>query len=67
MRSRARATAPVSSRRFGKTTKQPVKWLVLTHHHPDHHFGAIVFERAGAKVIAHPDRRTLALDGGEAR
>ena len=48
-----------------RTTKQPVKWLVLTHHHPDHHFGAIVFKRAGAKVIAHPDRRTLALDGGE--
>ncbi len=48
-----------------KTTKQPVRWLVLTHHHPDHHFGAIVFKRAGAKVIAHPDRRTLASDGGE--
>ncbi len=48
-----------------RTTKQPVKWLVLTHHHPDHHFGAIVFRRAGAKVIAHPDRRTLASDGGE--
>jgi glyoxylase-like metal-dependent hydrolase (beta-lactamase superfamily II) len=48
-----------------RTTKQPVTWLVLTHHHPDHHFGAIVFKRAGAKVIAHPDRRTLALEGGE--
>jgi glyoxylase-like metal-dependent hydrolase (beta-lactamase superfamily II) len=48
-----------------KTTKQPVTWLVLTHHHPDHHFGAIVFKRAGAKVIAHPDRRTLASEGGE--
>jgi glyoxylase-like metal-dependent hydrolase (beta-lactamase superfamily II) len=48
-----------------KTTTQPVKWLVLTHHHPDHHFGAIVLKRAGAKVIAHPDRRTLASEGGE--
>ena len=38
---------------------------MLTHHHPDHHFGAIVFKRAGAKVIAHPDRRTLASEGGE--
>ncbi|HEY8256771.1 MAG TPA: MBL fold metallo-hydrolase, partial [Gemmatimonadales bacterium] len=46
-------------------TKQPIVWLVLTHHHPDHHFGAIVFKRAGAKVIAHPDRRTLASEGGE--
>jgi glyoxylase-like metal-dependent hydrolase (beta-lactamase superfamily II) len=46
-------------------TQQPIKWLILTHHHPDHHFGAIVFRRLGAKVIAHPDRRTLASDGGE--
>jgi glyoxylase-like metal-dependent hydrolase (beta-lactamase superfamily II) len=38
--------------------------LVLTHHHPDHHFGAIVFRRAGAKVIAHPDRRMLAAEAG---
>jgi glyoxylase-like metal-dependent hydrolase (beta-lactamase superfamily II) len=46
-------------------TSRPIKWLILTHHHPDHHFGAIVFRRLGAKVIAHPDRRTLASDGGE--
>ncbi len=46
-------------------TRQPVRWLVLTHHHPDHTFGAIVFRRAGAKVIAHPDRRMLASEGGE--
>lgn len=45
-------------------TRQPVRWLVLTHHHPDHHFGAIVFRRAGARVIAHPDRRTLASEAG---
>jgi glyoxylase-like metal-dependent hydrolase (beta-lactamase superfamily II) len=46
-------------------TDQPVKWLVLTHHHPDHHFGAIVFRKAGARVTAHPDRRVLAAEGGE--
>ena len=45
-------------------TRQPIAWLVLTHHHPDHHFGAIVFRRAGAKVIAHPDTRVLASEGG---
>lgn len=45
-------------------TRQPVRWLVLTHHHPDHHFGAIVFRRVGAKVIAHPDTRVLASEGG---
>lgn len=46
-------------------TSQTIKWLVLTHHHPDHHFGAIVFRRLGAKVIAHPDRSSLATEGGE--
>jgi glyoxylase-like metal-dependent hydrolase (beta-lactamase superfamily II) len=46
------------------TTSEPVKWLVLTHHHPDHHFGAIVFRRAGARVIAHPDRRVLVAEVG---
>jgi glyoxylase-like metal-dependent hydrolase (beta-lactamase superfamily II) len=46
-------------------TDQPVKWLVLTHHHPDHHFGTVVLRKAGARVIAHPDRRVLAAEGGE--
>jgi len=46
-------------------TRQPVKWVILTHHHPDHHFGTAVFRRLGAKVIAHPDRRVLASEGGE--
>jgi glyoxylase-like metal-dependent hydrolase (beta-lactamase superfamily II) len=46
-------------------TDQPVKWLVLTHHHPDHHFGAVILRKAGARVIAHPDRRVLAGEGGE--
>lgn len=48
-------------------TPAPVRWLVLTHHHPDHTFGAIVFKRAGATVIAHPDRQMLAaMDGDDA-
>ncbi len=46
-------------------TRQPVKWLVLTHHHPDHHFGAVVFRREGARIVAHPERGTLASEGGE--
>ena len=46
-------------------TPLPIQWLILTHHHPDHTFGAIVFTRAGAKVIAHPDRRTLASEDGD--
>jgi glyoxylase-like metal-dependent hydrolase (beta-lactamase superfamily II) len=48
-----------------RVTPAPITWLVLTHHHPDHHFGAIVFRRLGAKVIAHPDRRVLASEAGE--
>jgi len=46
-------------------TRLPIRWLILTHHHPDHTFGAIVFKRLGAKVIAHPDRRTLASEDGD--
>ena len=46
-------------------TSDSIKWLILTHHHPDHHIGAIVFRRLGAKVIAHPDRNTLAAEAGE--
>lgn len=46
-------------------TPQPIKWLILTHHHPDHHFGAIVFRRAGAKVIAHSNRSVFAAEAGE--
>lgn len=52
-------------RAIRSVTPLPVKWVVLTHHHPDHHFGAVVFRRLGAKIIAHPDRRVLASEGGE--
>ena len=48
-----------------KVTDRPIAWLVLTHHHPDHHFGAVVLRKAGARVIAHPDKRVLASEGGE--
>lgn len=46
-------------------TRRPIRWLVLTHHHPDHDFGAVAFRRAGAQVVAHPDRRTLAGQAGD--
>jgi len=48
-----------------RITQAPIAWLVLTHHHPDHHFGGVVFSRLGARVIAHPDRRVLASEAGE--
>ena len=52
-------------RSIRRVTDRPIRWLVLTHHHPDHHFGAVVLRKAGARVIAHPDKRTLASEGGE--
>ena len=52
-------------RSIRRVTDRPILWLVLTHHHPDHHFGAVVLRKAGARVIAHPDKRTLASEGGE--
>jgi glyoxylase-like metal-dependent hydrolase (beta-lactamase superfamily II) len=61
--------SPVEGARLIRTirriTPRPIRWLVLTHHHPDHHFGASVFRQAGAKVVAHPDARTLASEAGE--
>lgn len=59
------AQAKALLRTIRTITPLPVRWLVLTHHHPDHAFGAIVFKRLGAKVIAHPDRRTLASEDGD--
>jgi glyoxylase-like metal-dependent hydrolase (beta-lactamase superfamily II) len=52
-------------RTIRRVTDRPIAWLVLTHHHPDHHFGAVVLRKAGARVIAHPDKRVLASEGGE--
>ncbi len=45
-------------------SKLPLKYLVLYAHHPDMMFGAIEFRKAGAKIIAHPNTRVLAAEGG---
>ena len=34
-------------------TALPLRWLILTHMHPDHVLGAPVFAEAGATVVAH--------------
>lgn len=34
-------------------TDLPIRWLVVTHMHPDHVFGAEVFREAGAAVVGH--------------
>jgi quinoprotein relay system zinc metallohydrolase 2 len=36
-----------------QVTDLPVRWLILTHMHPDHVLGAPVFVEAGATVIGH--------------
>ena len=38
-------------------TKNPIRFLVLTHFHSDHAGGAAVFARAGATVVAHENVR----------
>ncbi len=58
------AAGEILLRTIRSITSRPIRWLVLTHHHPDHVFGAIVLRKAGARVIAHPDARTLASAGG---
>jgi glyoxylase-like metal-dependent hydrolase (beta-lactamase superfamily II) len=45
-------------------SRRPIRYLVLYAHHPDMMFGAIEFKRAGAKIVAHPDTRVLAAEGG---
>lgn len=45
-------------------SRQPIRYLVLYAHHPDMMFGAIEFKRAGATIVAHPDTRVLAAEGG---
>ncbi len=34
-------------------TDLPIRWLILTHMHPDHTLGAEFFHEAGARVIGH--------------
>ncbi|MEJ5173347.1 MAG: MBL fold metallo-hydrolase, partial [Hydrogenothermaceae bacterium] len=36
-----------------KIKKAPVKYLIITHYHPDHWYGASTFKEAGSTVIAH--------------
>ncbi|MCX7738135.1 MAG: MBL fold metallo-hydrolase [Hydrogenothermaceae bacterium] len=36
-----------------KVKKVPVKYLIITHYHPDHWYGVSTFKELGATVIAH--------------
>lgn len=35
-----------------KRTDKPVRYLTISHHHPDHTFGSLVFEEAGAELVS---------------
>jgi cyclase len=41
--------------RIRKVTARPIKWVVNTHFHGDHHYGNSVFKAAGAAIVAHND------------
>ena len=56
---------PLHARRFlaaaRQVTDRPLRFIVLTHAHPDHSMGAVCLEETGAKLVAHPRaRRELA-------
>src|SRR5687767_15697932 len=36
-----------------KITKQPIRYLIYSHHHYDHIAGGKAFKDAGAKIVAH--------------
>lgn len=58
------AQARAVIRTIRTVSRQPIRYLVLYAHHPDMMFGAIEFKRAGAKIVAHPNTRVLAAEGG---
>jgi glyoxylase-like metal-dependent hydrolase (beta-lactamase superfamily II) len=49
---------------LGKRFEQPVKYLILSHDHPDHSSGGEVFVDAGATVIAHARAKEVILGEG---
>lgn len=47
----------------GLLTSAPVRSIITTHHHGDHHYGAATF-RPGATVIAHDRARDCIIEDG---
>ena len=58
----AQARAVIRSIR--RVTPRALRYLVLYAHHPDMMFGAVEFKRAGASIVAHPDKQVLANEAG---
>lgn len=45
--------------RIRAITDKPVKWVVTSHFHGDHHFGNSVFKAAGATIVAQKETAQL--------
>jgi glyoxylase-like metal-dependent hydrolase (beta-lactamase superfamily II) len=45
--------------RIRKVTDKPIKWLINSHFHGDHHFGNAAFKAAGATLVAQNDTARL--------
>ena len=45
--------------RIRKVTDKPIKWVVNSHFHGDHHYGNPVFKAAGATIVAQRDTARL--------
>ena len=45
--------------RIRKVTDKPIKWVVITHFHGDHHFGNAPFKGLGATIVAQEETATL--------
>ncbi|MEZ5964712.1 MAG: NAD(P)-dependent oxidoreductase [Planctomycetota bacterium] len=48
------------------TTTRPIRYAVMTHHHPDHSFGSGAFAAAGATIVAHENAADAYRRGADA-
>ena len=63
-------TTPELSKKFlnllRKVSDKPVLYVIITHYHLDHWYGAKTFKDAGAKIIAHENLKKF-YESGEAQ
>lgn len=55
-------TVPLAQKMLGlirQITKQPIKYVIVSHYHADHYYGLQVFKDAGAEIWAHRNARGL--------
>jgi cyclase len=45
--------------RIRRITDRPIRWVINTHFHGDHHYGNSVFKAAGATIVAHQDTAAI--------